>query len=276
MRRRRPSNRGGRSQLLGDRGDYMVNNRSMAIMATGEAGGPAARAGDGSMNEDAASPSNTAPDPLVSSSARPANATDREHDRKLVDDILTGSPTAFRELFDRYHQRAFAVALGVVKNRQDALDIVQEAFIKVHKHIHNFQGSSSFYTWLYRIVMNLSIDQVRRTKKRRDLDYDDSVGRDPQQGGDVGALQPGMLDANPGKTVMRKELTTAIERALQTLPEYHRAVILLRELEGLSYDEIADVLDVPKGTVMSRLFHARKKLQSALGPYVDGTLELES
>ncbi len=196
-------------------------------------------------------------------------------DRELVDRIQDGDEAAFKELFDRYHRRAFAVAFGVVKNRQDALDIVQDAFIKVHRHIGNFQGSSSFYTWLYRIVMNLSIDHVRRNKKGKDLDYDDKVGRDDGTVAGDGTLLPTILNGNPGKTVLRKELSEAIQAALEELPEYHRAVILLREVEGLSYEEMAKVLEVPKGTIMSRLFHARKKMQASLAVYLAGDLKIE-
>jgi RNA polymerase sigma-70 factor (ECF subfamily) len=196
-------------------------------------------------------------------------------DRDLVGRVQTGDEVAFRELFDRYHRRAFAVALGVVKNKQDALDIVQDAFIKVHRHIGNFQGSSSFYTWLYRIVMNLSIDHVRRTKKHRNLDYDDRVGRDAGDVAGDGALLPKILDGNPSKTVLRRELTEAIQKALDELPEYHRAVIMLREVEGLSYEEMSSVLKVPKGTIMSRHFHARRKMQGALSDYVGGELRIE-
>ncbi len=196
-------------------------------------------------------------------------------DRELVERVQKDDEAAFRELFDRYHRRAFAVAFGVVKNKQDALDIVQEAFIKVHRHIGNFQGSSSFYTWLYRIVMNLSIDQVRRTKKGRNLDYDDRVGRDAGDVAGDGALLPKILDGNPGKTMLRRELAEAIQAALDELPEYHRAVILLREVQGLSYEEMASVLKVPKGTIMSRLHHARNKMKASLSEYLGGDLRSE-
>ncbi len=195
-------------------------------------------------------------------------------DAELVAQAQAGDATAFRELFDRYHQRAFSVAYGVVKNRQDALDIVQDGFIKVHRHIERFQGTSSFYTWLYRIIMNLSIDHVRRSKKGKDLDYDDNVGRESQAAGD-GALLPQILDANPRKTVLRRELSEALQRALDELPEYHRAVILLREVEGLSYEEMSEALQVPKGTIMSRLFHARRKMQASLSEYLHGDLSIE-
>ncbi len=210
----------------------------------------------------------------ASKPVKKGNAEERERDKELVRRVQDGDRQAFRELFDRYHRRAFAVAFGVVKNKQDALDIVQDAFIKVHKHIHNFQGSSSFYTWLYRIVMNLAIDHVRRAKKGRDLDYDDKVRRDDSDVAGDGAILPTILDANPRKTVLRRELADAIQAALGELPEYHRAVIMLREVEGLSYEEMSKILKVPKGTIMSRLFHARRKMQEALADYVQGELDI--
>lgn len=235
--------------------------------ATPSAGsGPAeGKAADDPVNEPATGSSKPAEEPKAS----------REDDRLLVERVQGGDEEAFRELFDRYHRRAYAVAFGVVKNKQDALDIVQDAFVKVHKHIESFQGSSSFYTWLYRIVMNLAIDHVRRNKKGRDLDYDDHVGRDEEQVAGDGSLLPRILDGHPGKNAMRKELAQAIRGALDELPEYHRAVILLREVEGLSYEEMAQILKVPKGTIMSRLFHARKKMQATLSEYLQGDLHIE-
>jgi RNA polymerase sigma-70 factor (ECF subfamily) len=203
--------------------------------------------------------------------SKPAKEASRGYrDAELVQRAKDGDPAAFRKLFDQYHRRAFAVAVGVVKNQEDALDVVQEAFIKVHRHIDRFQGSSSFYTWLYRIVMNLAIDHVR--KARHVTDFDDRI-RHSDAAGD-GALMPRIMDENPGKTVVRSELTAHIQQALDQLPEYHRAVILLREVEGLSYEEMAKVLDVPKGTIMSRLFHARKKMQELLKAYIDGDFEI--
>lgn len=160
--------------------------------------------------------------------------------------------------------------MGVVKNEQDALDVVQEAFVKVHKNLHKFEGSSSFYTWMYRIVINLSIDHIRRTSRRKNFDYDDQVLREDAEIAGDGAILPTVTDANPGQTALRRELGGAIQEALQELPEHHRAVIVLREVEGLSYEEMAEVLEVPKGTIMSRLFHARRKMQEALAPYLEG------
>ena len=203
-----------------------------------------------------------------SEEAREGSPTKGDHD--LVRRVQGGDSAAFRMLFDKYHRRAFAVAMGVVKNEDDALDAVQEAFVKVHKNIHKFEGSSSFYTWLYRIVMNVSIDHVRRTSRRRNLDFDERALHQQSEVAGDGALVPSMTDANPGKAALRRELGGAIGAALQELPDHHRAVIVLREIEGMSYEEMAETLEVPKGTIMSRLFHARKKMQAALAPYLEG------
>jgi RNA polymerase sigma-70 factor (ECF subfamily) len=205
--------------------------------------------------------------------AKGGSSTKGDHD--LVQRVQAGDTAAFRALFDKYHRRAFAVAMGVVKNEDDARDAVQEAFVKVHKNIHKFQGSSSFYTWLYRIVMNVSIDHVRRTSRRKNLDFDERALHEESEVAGDGALIPSVTNANPGKAALRRELGGAIQAALQELPEHHRAVIVLREIEGMSYEEMADALEVPKGTIMSRLFHARKKMQAALAPYLSGEAAVE-
>jgi RNA polymerase sigma-70 factor (ECF subfamily) len=202
-----------------------------------------------------------------------ASLVSEDPDLVLVQRTQSGDRTAFRALFDKYHGRVFAVALGVVKNPQDAHDIVQEAFVRVHRHLGGFQGASSFYTWLYRITMNLSIDHHRRKKAALHVDYDDALRRDEADVEDaeniVSAYAAG---SDPHKTQSRKELAARMQAALATLPPYHQQVIVLREVEGLSYEEIAKIMKVPKGTIMSRLFHARRKMQAALADYVEGEL----
>ena len=221
----------------------------------------------------------TPPEPLNAkgnaASKAPEEAASGPADRELVQRAQDGDHGAFRDLFERYHRRAFAVALGVVKNKQDALDIVQDAFIKVHRHIGSFQGSSSFYTWLYRIIMNLAIDHVRKGRHQKDGEFDERIARDSGDVAGDGTMLPRMLDGNPAKTAVRRELSEKIQAALGELPEYHRAVILMREVEGLSYEEMAKIMKVPKGTIMSRLFHARRKMQEALESYLDGDLHIE-
>jgi RNA polymerase sigma-70 factor (ECF subfamily) len=197
-------------------------------------------------------------------------ARESHEDDALVEQARAGNKAAFEALFEKYKQRVYAVALGVVKRPEDAADIVQDAFIKVHRHLGTFQGTSSFYTWLYRIVMNLGIDHVR--KHRKVVEWGDDVPIE-QAAGDR-TLVPRVADANPSRTVVRRELSEKIRQALDTLPEYHRAVILLREVEGMSYEEISEVLEVPKGTIMSRLFHARRKMQDQLQPYLEGDLDI--
>ena len=197
-------------------------------------------------------------------------AREPREDDDLVERVRNGDRAAFQLLFRKYNRRAYAVALGVLKRPDDAMDVVQEAFIKVHKNIGTFQGASSFYTWLYRIVMNLAIDHIRR--KRKIVEWGDDVPLHEVAGD--GSLVPKVEDAHPGRSVERRELSDKIRQALDTLPEYHRAVILLREVEGMSYEEMAEVLDVPKGTIMSRLFHARRKMQEQLNSYLEGDLEI--
>ncbi len=238
-----------------EHGSFVVHLRGMkpaqSPVATAE---PAAK----SLNQQASAASETAKEAAVHEVAQ------------LVKQVQAGDRQAFRALFDLYHRRVFAIAFGVVKNQQDALDIVQEAFIKVHKHIGSFQGTSSFYTWLYRITMNLSIDHTRRARKL--TEFDETVSKDGALA--EGAALPQIAYENPAKTVARQQLSESIQAALAELPEYHRAVILLREVEGMSYEEMAKVLRVPKGTIMSRLFHARRKMQERLQGYLTGDLEI--
>ena len=153
------------------------------------------------------------------------------------------------------------------------MDIVQEAFIKVHRHIGNFKGSSSFYTWLYRISVNLSIDHLRKHTRHQQVDYDDSLKREDEVEGSDHIL-PSTLGVDPSKVYQRQELLDEIKRALSELSPKHRTIVILREVQGLSYTEIAEVLDISKGTVMSRLHHARKNLQQLLAEYLDGSLNI--
>ena len=217
---------------------------------------------------------------LLTSSREPLASTLRDRyvveltDERLVESIQNGDQPAFRELVERYQRRLFSVAYGMVRNREDALDVVQEAFIKIHRHIDNFQGSSSFYTWAYRITANLCIDHLRKRARRQQVDYDDTLQRSSEVDGDDNIL-PSTLGVNPARVYQRKELLEQLDKALKELSEKHRMIIVLREVQGLSYTEIADVLDISKGTVMSRLHHARRNLQVALADYLRGSLSID-
>ena len=199
----------------------------------------------------------------------PERSEEANLDLCLVKRSQKGDDAAFSKLVERYQGKVFSIALGMTKNREDAMDITQDAFVKVHRYLDNFQGNSSFYTWLYRIVVNLCIDHIRRAGRRNNTDFDEKLRYSSEilEGADV---LPRRLDSNPSKVLGRKELAERIQEAVNELPEYHRAVIILREIEGLSYTEMAKVMKVSKGTIMSRLHHARHKLKKALEPYLDG------
>ncbi len=151
-------------------------------------------------------------------------------------------------------------------NHEDAEEVVQEALLKAFRKLDNFRGGSKFYTWLYRIVHNGAIDRVRKVSRHRSVDYDDAIGRHEEIDG-AAQLLPPRMDADPERVRQRRELKEQMEDALAQLSEPHRTVIVLREVQGLTYEEIAEVVDCPKGTVMSRLHHARKHMQTLLTPY---------
>lgn len=180
-------------------------------------------------------------------------------DAVLVERAGRGDSIAFSELVNRHYPRAVRVAFGLLDSRADAEDVVQEAFARVHRRLASFQGNSGFYTWLYRIVVNLSIDKLRHYKRQRWFGVADERLLDQAP-----PLWHGVDGRDPRLSVERRELGERLQRALAQLPEIHRAVLLLRELEGMSYDEIARALGVKKGTVMSRLFHARRAMQREL------------
>ena len=190
----------------------------------------------------------------------PTHGRDPVDDRELVTAAQRGDRDAFKTLFERYHRRAYALALGVVRHPDDALDVVQEAFIKAHKHLDKFEGNASFYTWLYRIVMNLAIDHLRKHRKAKSVELDETR-LDPD---DDEPLLPRILGGNPGQALMDKQIRHRIDQALDQLSENHRSVLVMRELEGLSYEEMAHTMGCSKGTIMSRLFHARKNMQKRL------------
>jgi RNA polymerase sigma-70 factor, ECF subfamily len=189
-------------------------------------------------------------------------------DRELVSAAQRGDREAFRLLFERYQRRAYGLAFGVVRNPDDAMDVVQDAFIKAHRYLDKFEGTSSFFTWLYRIVMNLAIDHLRKHRRRQAVDFTDvSVNEHVQVAEE--ALLPRILGGNPGRALQDKEIRGRIEQALGELSENHRAVLVMREVEGLSYEEMAEVMSCSKGTIMSRLFHARRNMQRRLLDLID-------
>lgn len=192
-----------------------------------------------------------------------------KEDEALVNRCLTGDQKSYHTLVTRYQKKLFSVAYGMVHQVEDALDLVQEAFLKGFRNLSKFQGQSSFYTWIYRILINLCIDFLRKEKRQQVEDYDDTLKHVAAPNSSFPTLEPGAHNRDPLKAVSNKELGEQIWGAIETLSENHKAVIVLREIEGLSYEEIAEALSCSKGTVMSRLHHARARLRQALGTYIE-------
>ncbi len=184
----------------------------------------------------------------------------REEDLELLQAVLDGDGTAYQGLVEKYQSRVYSMVYGMLRNREDARDVTQEAFVKAYRNLSTFRLESSFYTWLYRIAMNLTIDFTRKRKRRERAGFDEGIAT---RDGDGGIAEVHHGDS-PSRALERKQLFNRIMAAMEDLPEDQRQVILLREMEGLSYKEISEVMDIPEGTVMSRLFYARKKLQKML------------
>ena len=190
----------------------------------------------------------------------PAQADVSELD--LVKRCQAGQTEAFDELVTRYRTRVFAMIYNMVHNEQDAWDLAQESFIKAWKSIKRFRGRSSFYTWIYRIVMNVTIDWLRKKQvKGAGMEFDDALQLKEI---DPASRTVPKADPLPHERMERTEIRAKIDKAIAQLSPEHRAVILMREIEEMQYHEIAETLGCSIGTVMSRLFYARKKLQNLL------------
>jgi len=182
-------------------------------------------------------------------------------DGELVKRCQAGDSSAFNDLITRYRSKVFTMIYGMVQNEQDAWDLAQEGFLKAWKSIHRFKGESSFYTWLYRIMTNVTIDSLRRKGIRGEAEFDDRIAPVNVEPGSRTTPSSSPL---PNKKLEYREIRERIDEAIAKLSPEHRAVIVMKEIEDLQYSEIAEILSCSLGTVMSRLFYARKKLQSLL------------
>jgi len=181
-----------------------------------------------------------------------------------ADDVLVGwsqqgDVEAFEQLVFRHRDKIYARAMLMMRNEEEALDLSQEAWVKGWQRLHQFQGDSSFATWMTRIIINLCLDQIRRQKKARS----ESIEQLEEEGGGVERQLP-MEIVNPTEGLEKGELRRRIDDAMSKLTEAHRVVLVLHEFEGLQYKEIADRVGISIGTVMSRLFYARRRLASLL------------
>ena len=196
----------------------------------------------------------------MSAPASSLNEADAAADADLVRLAQSGDPRAFDQLVTRYRGKVFGMCYHLVQNEQDAWDLAQEAFIKAWRALPSFMGDSSFYTWIYRIAHNCAYDWLRKKRIQGDGEFNDEITKPIAAGAE--AVPKG--DRGPDEVLKHRELGMRIKEAITQLTPDHRTAILLREVEGHSYEEIAAMMECSLGTVMSRLFYARKKLQELL------------
>lgn len=184
-------------------------------------------------------------------------------DSELVQKSREGDLAAFDELITRYRDRIYRITYQMTSNHDDANDLAQEAFIRAFRSIGKFRGQSSFYTWIYRIAVNLTLNFLKKSGKRRNFSLDDtdsSIHRDP-------VLIDLFHEDTPERGAGISELRQKIHRALQELTPNHRTVVVMHDIENMTHGEIAKILGINEGTVRSRLFYARRQLQALLSEY---------
>jgi len=179
----------------------------------------------------------------------------REQEAAVINAVLDGDTNAYEYLVKAYEKNVYNLALRMVGNSEDAYDMSQEAFIKAYNSLHSFRGDSKFSVWLYRIVSNVCLDYLRSRNRKATVSL--SVENDDGEDVELDIADEG---SSPQALLDRSLTRDAVRRGLQSLPPDHREILLLREIQGLSYDEIAETLDLEVGTVKSRIFRARKKL----------------
>ena len=180
-------------------------------------------------------------------------------DKALVGKAQKGDMLAFEELVARHRDKIYARAYSMMRNEEDALDLSQEAWVKAWQRLAQFQGESSFATWITRIVINLCLDQLRRMKRHRP----ESIEEMAEESGGVERQMP-VVTFNPTERLERGELRKRIDAALGKLSHEHRTVLVLHEFEEMEYKQIAKTMGCSIGTIMSRLFYARRRLASLL------------
>ena len=185
-------------------------------------------------------------------------------DETLIERILNGDALAFEQLVGRYEQKVFNIAFRMSGDREDALDLSQESFIRAYRALNRFEGQSAFSTWLFRIVTNTCIDALRKRKRQPVvvLSTDSSIETDD---GEYQIEFPAPSDQNPEELVLGTELREQLQYALSRLSEEHRLALVLRDVEGYTYEEIAEILEINIGTVKSRINRARLSMREEIG-----------
>ncbi|WP_370264240.1 RNA polymerase sigma factor RpoE [Limnobacter sp.] len=192
-------------------------------------------------------------------------SSDKDEDLLIVQRVQAGDKRAFNLLVNKYHRRVSRLLTRMVKSQEDIEDVVQETFIKAYRAIGNFRGDSAFYTWIYRIAINTA-KNLLVTQGRRPTTLKESPGDDNETFEDNAALSN--IDT-PESLFQTKQIGEAVNEAMMALPEELRAAIVMREIDGLSYEEIAAAMDCPIGTVRSRIFRAREAIAARIKPLLE-------
>jgi RNA polymerase sigma-70 factor (ECF subfamily) len=190
--------------------------------------------------------------------------TPDDSDQQLVERVQAGDKAAFDLLVRKYQHRVLKLVGRFVSDAAEAEDVAQEAFLKAYRALASFRGDSAFYTWLYRIAINTAKNALV-SNRRRPVDFDLDL-QDPEQYDRHARLKEG---DTPEGVLLTEEIRNVVERAMEQLPEDLRTAIVLRELDGMSYEEIAEAMDCPVGTVRSRIFRAREAIDRKLKPLLD-------
>lgn len=185
-------------------------------------------------------------------------------DKQLIERVKNGEKAAYDLLVIKYQQRIVNLVSRFVRNQSDALDVTQEAFIKAYRALPNFRGESAFYTWLYRIAVNTAKNHLAVQSRRPSGNNYDVSEIEQIEGADALKEQ-----ATPESLLLKDELQATVLKAIEDLPEDLKTAIMLREIEGLSYEEIASVMECPIGTVRSRIFRAREAIESEMKPLLE-------
>jgi len=184
-------------------------------------------------------------------------------DQQLVDKVKEGDKKAFNLLVLKYQNRVTNIVSRYIKNNGDVADVTQEAFIKAYRALPNFRGDSAFYTWLYRIAVNSAKNYLVSQSRKPPASDVDAQEAEFYEGAD--ALRE---VASPESKLLTKEIETALLRAIERLPDELRVAITFREMEGMSYEEIAEIMSCPVGTVRSRIFRAREAIDAVIAPLI--------
>jgi RNA polymerase sigma-70 factor (ECF subfamily) len=190
-----------------------------------------------------------------------------ECDSGLIERYLAGSEEAFNRLVLRHQRRAVNLAYRFLGNYEDACDVAQEAFLRVHRHLRRFRGQSSFKTWLYKIVLNLSRNKYRRKKRTGEFGRISIDNPHPDNPGNPMEIPD--MSLSVGQEIRRREIRSRIQEALSRLPKNHREILVLRHMEGLSYSDISGMLGCAEGTIKSRLHRARMEIRKLLADMIE-------